>query len=334
MSIFVTDFYSGFLWVAGVFLTLQSSSLRRSLCSGNKIYILIITRIFRNLILFTEMNLIKTSEELSHYRMMLEDKKKSVGFVPTMGALHKGHISLVKEALSQTDSVIVSIFVNPTQFNDPHDLKNYPRDLVKDMELLSAYPELEAVFAPDVEDIYPNMIKRSFNFGNLDKVMEGAFRPGHFDGVAQIVCKLFDLVKPHKAFFGQKDFQQLTIIKNLVNQFNYNIEIISCPIIREADGLAMSSRNQRLSLVEREHAVNIPRVLYEAKKKAAEMDVEKLKEWTIFTLNKDPLIQVEYFEIVDSIELKSIKNWSQAGVKVGCIAVKIGKIRLIDNIIF
>lgn len=280
------------------------------------------------------MKLIKTSEELINYRIMLEAQKKSVGFVPTMGALHKGHISLVEEALRQTDSVIVSIFVNPTQFNDPLDLRNYPRNLGKDMELLSSYPNVESVFAPEVVDIYPTMNRRSFNFGNLDKVMEGAFRPGHFDGVAQIVCKLFDLVKPHKAFFGQKDFQQLTIVKNLVKQFNYNIEIVTCPILREADGLAMSSRNQRLTPLEREHAVEISRVLFEAKKKASEIDVDNLKEWTIFTLNNDPLIHVEYFEIVDSLELKSIKNWSQPGVKVGCIAVKIGKIRLIDNIIF
>jgi pantoate--beta-alanine ligase len=280
------------------------------------------------------MNLIKTSEELKFFRKILEDRKNSVGFVPTMGALHKGHISLVEEALRQTDSVIVSIFVNPTQFNDLIDLKNYPRNLSKDLELLSVYPKLEVVFAPEVDDIYPKKDKRVFDFGNLDKVMEGAYRPGHFNGVAQIICKLFDLVKPHKAFFGQKDFQQVTIVKNIVKQFKFNVEIVSCPIIREADGLAMSSRNQMLTPLEREHAATISQVLFEAKRKASEMDVENLKEWTIFTLNKDPLIRVEYFEIVDFLELRSIKSWSQPGGKVGCIAVKIGKIRLIDNLIF
>jgi pantoate--beta-alanine ligase len=251
-----------------------------------------------------------------------------------MGALHKGHLSLVDEAVKHTDIVIVSIFVNPTQFNDANDLNNYPRDLNKDLEILSVFPQIGAVFAPEVEDIYPEPETRVFNFGNLDKIMEGAHRPGHFHGVAQIIIKLFNLVKPHKAFFGQKDFQQVAIVKNIVRQFNFNTEIITCPIIREADGLAMSSRNQLLSPLEREHASGISRVLFETQKKASEMDVENLKEWTIFTLNKDPLIRVEYFEIVDSLNLKPVKSWKEKGLKVGCIAVKIGKIRLIDNILF
>ena len=279
------------------------------------------------------MNLIKTSIELISFRKKLEDGKRTVGFVPTMGALHKGHLSLVVEALKQTDIVIVSIFVNPTQFNDPNDLKKYPRDLAKDLELLSAFHQVGAIFAPEVEDIYPEPENVVFDFGNLDKIMEGAHRPGHFNGVAQIIVKLFNLVKPHKAFFGQKDFQQVIIVKNIVHQFNFPIEIIACPIIREPDGLAMSSRNQLLSPVERKHAANISLVLFEAQKKAAEMNVEKLKEWAIFTLNKDPLITVEYFEIVDSHNLNPVKSWKEKGVKVGCIAVKIGKIRLIDNII-
>jgi pantoate--beta-alanine ligase len=280
------------------------------------------------------MDLIKTSKELIYFRKNLEDSKLKVGFVPTMGALHKGHLSLVDEAAKQTDIVIVSIFVNPTQFNDPNDLKNYPRNLVKDIELLSVFPQIRALFVPDVKDIYPEPETRVFDFGNLDKIMEGAHRPGHFNGVAQIIIKLFNLVKPHKAFFGQKDFQQVAIVKNIVQQFKFNIEIIACPIIREPDGLAMSSRNQLLSPLEREHASSISRVLSEAQKKASEVNVENLKEWTIFTLNKDPLIRVEYFEIVDSFDLKPVISWKEKGLKVGCIAVKIGKIRLIDNIIF
>ncbi len=280
------------------------------------------------------MNLIKTNIELIEFRKSLDFTRYIIGFVPTMGALHKGHLSLVDEAVKQTDIVIVSIFVNPTQFNDPDDLKNYPRNLAKDLNLLSVFPAIKAVFAPEVDQIYPKPETRVFDFGNLDKIMEGAHRPGHFNGVAQIIVKLFELVKPHKAFFGQKDFQQVSIVKNFVRQFNYNIEIISCPIIREPDGLAMSSRNQLLSPSERKEASTISRVLFEAQKKAKDLDVEKLKEWTIFTLNKNPLIRVDYFEIVDSIDLKPVKDWNENGVKVGCVAVKLGKIRLIDNIIF
>jgi pantoate--beta-alanine ligase len=280
------------------------------------------------------MNLIRTSKELINFRQGLEIDHKSVGFVPTMGALHKGHLSLVEEAQKQVDSVIVSIFVNPTQFNDPEDLKKYPENLSRDLEILKPYSKLKAVFAPSVDDIYPVPDKRIFDFQGLDKVMEGAYRPGHFNGVAQVVSKLFLLVKPHKAFFGQKDFQQLLIVKNLVRQLDMNIEIISCPIIREPDGLAMSSRNQFLHPDERKHAAFISQVLMEGKKKASEMDVDKLKEWITFTLNNDPYIQVEYVEIVDTSDLKPVKNFRQNGEKIGCVAVKIGKVRLIDNLIF
>lgn len=280
------------------------------------------------------MKLIKTSRELTGLLEKTRKDNKSIGLVPTMGALHRGHLSLVEEAEKHVDTVIVTIFVNPTQFNDSDDLKNYPRDLEQDLGMLKAFRKIEAVFAPDVKEMYPEPDSRVFDFGYIEKVMEGSFRKGHFNGVAQIVSKLFSLINPDKAFFGQKDFQQLTIIRHLVKMLNMDIEIISCPIIREPDGLAMSSRNQLLSPVERKHAALISKTLFEGRLKAVNMSVDNLKEWITFTLNNDPLIKVEYFEIVDSIDLSPIKNWDNKGEKVGCIAVKIGKIRLIDNIVF
>lgn len=280
------------------------------------------------------MELINTTANLKIYRSRLGIEGGVVGFVPTMGALHSGHLSLVDAAAKFSDYVIVSIFVNPTQFNDPDDLRNYPRDLEKDIDLLSAQDKTHAVFTPEVNDIYPNPDSRIFDFGNLDKVMEGAHRPGHFNGVAQVVSKLFEIVEPHKAFFGQKDFQQLTIIRQLVKQMNSDIEIISCPIVRENDGLAMSSRNQLLTTEERLHAANISKILFKSKELAKSLDVNKLTEWVIRELNNDTLLQVDYFQVVDSLTLMPVEKWSHPGVKQGCVAVKIGKVRLIDNIKF
>jgi len=257
-----------------------------------------------------------------------------VGFVPTMGALHNGHLSLVDAASKISDHVIVSIFVNPTQFNDPHDLQNYPRDLEKDMALLSDHGKTSAVFTPEVKDIYPEPDSRIFDFGNQDKIMEGSHRPGHFNGVAQVVSKLFEIIEPDKAFFGQKDFQQLAIIRQLVKQLNSDIEIIACPIVRENDGLALSSRNTLLTHEEKIHAANISKILFKSVKLAKSLEVEKLTEWVIKELNNDPLIMVEYFQIVDSLTLIPVEKWNQPGDKHGCVAVKIGKIRLIDNIKF
>jgi pantoate--beta-alanine ligase len=280
------------------------------------------------------MEIITTKANLKLYRSMLGIEGGVVGFVPTMGALHKGHLSLIEEASKLCDYVVVSIFVNPTQFNDPNDLRNYPRDLEKDIALLSSQEKTTAVFAPEPNDIYPEPDTRIFNFGNLDKVMEGAHRKGHFNGVAQVVSKLFDIVEPHKAFFGQKDFQQLAIIRQLVKKMNSDIEIISCPIIREEDGLAMSSRNTLLSHEERIQAVNISRTLFKSKDLAKSLEINKLTEWVVSEINKTPLLQVEYFQIVDSHTLMPVEKWSQPGQKQGCVAVKIGNIRLIDNINF
>jgi pantoate--beta-alanine ligase len=258
------------------------------------------------------------------------------GFVPTMGALHNGHISLVNAAVISCPGVVVSIFVNPAQFNDKEDLKNYPRTLDKDLDLLGkAMRENDLVFTPDVHEIYPEEDKRIFRFGNLDKVMEGLHRPGHFNGVAQVVTRMFDIIKPDIAYFGQKDFQQLTIIKELVRQTGNKVKIICCPIIRESNGLAMSSRNQLLEPEIREKAGIIFRTISEVAAMTANNEIIVIKEFVKNSINKADGFTVEYFEIVDDIELIPLKHKSEVrkGMKYfGCIAVKAGKIRLIDNI--
>lgn len=267
---------------------------------------------------------------------ILNIKKKEglrIGFVPTMGALHEGHLSLVEKAGQETDFVVVSIFVNPTQFNDKGDLERYPRNLQNDVNLLSP-TACQLVFAPEPEEIYPEPDTRQFDFGTLERVMEGKFRPGHFNGVAQVVSKLFDIVKPDKAFFGQKDFQQLAIINEMVRRLNYPVVIVPCPIIRETDGLAMSSRNMLLSQEQRKNAVHISATLFEAANKTGELTVEELCKWVINRINENGYLNTEYFEIVDSVTLLPVKNWNDPGEKVGCIAVHCGKIRLIDNIKF
>lgn len=278
------------------------------------------------------MLLLKSFKELNEFRNTIKTSD-ILGFVPTMGALHKGHISLVDIACEESDVVLVSIFVNPTQFNDPADLKRYPRNIDADLKLLSQTC-VGAVFIPEIEDIYPEPDQRIFDFGNLTNIMEGSQRPGHFNGVAQVVSRLFDMVKPLKAFFGEKDFQQLAVIKKLVKLMDYNIEIVPCPTIREDDGLAMSSRNTLLNPEQRVKAPLIYKTLLKAREIYKEKSVEELKEWLTDSLNAQALFKVEYFEIVDDHELTAVKSWEWNGMKRGCIAVKIGNIRLIDNIIF
>jgi len=279
------------------------------------------------------MQVVKYINEL---RTLLDHSRKeglTIGFVPTMGALHAGHLSLVEMAGQQTDFVVVSIFVNPTQFNDKADLDRYPRDLQKDLDLLASSP-CQLVFAPEPEEIYPEPDTRQFNFGTLEQVMEGQFRPGHFNGVAQVVSRLFDIVQPDKAFFGQKDFQQLAIIREMVRKMKLGIEIVSCPIIREADGLAMSSRNMLLDAVQRKSAVHISATLSEAKNKTGDLSVEELCRWVIARINENGQLNIEYFEIVNSETLLPVKSWDEPCDKLGCIAVHCGKVRLIDNIKF
>ncbi len=265
----------------------------------------------------------------------LKNSGNSVGLVPTMGALHEGHLSLIRQSIAETGVTVVSIFVNPTQFNEKKDLEKYPRNIKGDLDILQRLlRKNDLVFTPDVPEIYPEEDTRVFDFGHLDKNMEGVFRKGHFNGVAQVVSKLFDIITPDKAYFGEKDYQQLAIITLLVNQQNYPVEIVPCPIVREADGLAMSSRNQRLSTREREEAAVIYQTLSQAIHKAKHLGVDEVKRWVMDTLNDCKLLQVEYFEIVDGSQLKPVKSWSEKGKKIGCIAVWAGKIRLIDNITF
>lgn len=279
------------------------------------------------------MQVLNTKNELINLLGQYRKEGKKIGFVPTMGALHSGHLSLVKESKKNSDLTVVSIFVNPTQFNDPEDLKRYPRTLEKDVELLKTV-DCDLVFAPSVEEIYPEPDTRKFDFGYLETVMEGAKRPGHFNGVGQVVSRLFDIVKPDKAFFGMKDFQQVAIIKDMVKQLNFPIEIIPCPIIREESGLALSSRN---TLLDEEHKKNAPHIyatLKKARNLASQMNVAELKKWITEEINRNLYLETEYVEIVDDTTLNIVQSWEEKGTKVACVAVYAGKIRLIDNIVF
>ncbi|HDP55611.1 MAG TPA: pantoate--beta-alanine ligase, partial [Bacteroidetes bacterium] len=278
----------------------------------------------------------KTIATVSDLKAELSKSIKSgltIGFVPTMGALHKGHLELMKEARAQNDIVVVSIFVNPTQFNNPTDLQRYPRTLQKDKEKC-ADVGVDIVFAPAVEEVYPTVDERVFDFGNLDKVMEGKHRPGHFNGVAQVVSKLFDMVQPTRAYFGQKDYQQLAIIRKLVSDFNMDVEIVACHTVRENDGLAMSSRNALLSLQQRASAPLIAKTLLAARNQKESKTVQELINWVINEVNADPELEVEYFEIANAQTLQPVNDWADAQELVGCIAVQVGNVRLIDNVMF
>ncbi len=275
-------------------------------------------------------------KNISEVKLILSDlhtKGLTIGFVPTMGALHLGHISLVERAVRENDIVVVSIFVNPTQFNDKSDLKNYPRTPEKDLALIEK-SGVHYVFMPSEHEIYPEPDTRVFDFGNLDKVMEGAHRPGHFNGVAQVVSKLFNIVNPHRAYFGQKDFQQLAIIRQMVKQLNQSVEIIPCPIIREKDGLAMSSRNLLLEPEIRQCAPLIYKTLSEARNKVGLLSVKEMISWVEENINKEPYLSVEYFSLSDSTTLQPVNSWNDSNSIIGCIAVRAGKIRLIDNVYF
>ena len=258
---------------------------------------------------------------------------KSIGLIPTMGALHEGHLSLIDASLRSNDISVISIFVNPTQFNDRNDFKKYPRDIDKDLELIRL-KGCDLVFIPAEEEIYPEKDQRVFDFGTLDKYMEGKYRPGHFNGVAQIVSRLFSIIEPDKAYFGEKDFQQLVIIKKLVQQLCIPVEIVSCPIIREPDGLAMSSRNRLLTPVQRKSTARISKVLMNAKSIARKMEIVRLKDYVTSEIDSDPNLKTEYFEIVLESDMIPLKKWPEKSPVIACIAVKAGHIRLIDNIKF
>ncbi|MBR4349668.1 MAG: pantoate--beta-alanine ligase [Bacteroidales bacterium] len=276
----------------------------------------------------------KTRDEISAAIAELRRQNKTLGFVPTMGALHNGHLSLVKKSMSENDCTAVSIFVNPTQFNNKHDLQTYPRTVDADVKLLEE-TGADIAFVPSVETMYPeglDNVTESYDFGFIGQVMEGAARPGHFNGVGIVVHRLFDLVKPDRAYFGMKDFQQIAIIREMVRQCNINIEIIPCPIVREDDGLALSSRNTRLNEEQRRQAVQISQTLFKAVGLVGEKSVDEVKEFVISTVNSVPLLDVEYFEIVDGYSLQTISSWNEAEWVVGCITVNVGDVRLIDNI--
>ena len=279
------------------------------------------------------MKIIESGKDLSAEVGILKENGNSIGFVPTMGALHDGHLSLIDYANKHNDIIVVSIFVNPTQFNDQNDYAKYPRITEEDIKKLKKV-KCDILFTPSEKEMYPVEDKREFDFGKLDKVMEGEHRPGHFRGVALIVSKLFEIVSPDKAYFGEKDFQQVAIIKHFTKQLQFNVEIISCPIIREDDGLAMSSRNMLLSNEQRANVSLISKTLFDAKEKAKSMTVSETKDWVIRTINENPFLDVEYFEIVDDTKLEPVNNWFQKAGSVGCIAVHVGTIRLIDNIRF
>lgn len=280
------------------------------------------------------MEIVKSIADLEIRVSSLKREGKTIGLVPTMGALHEGHLSLIRKSVEQNDFTIASVFVNPTQFNNKEDLAKYPRTLERDAELLAA-AGCRLLFAPDTSDIYTEeeLAKPfSFDFKGLDRVMEGKFRPGHFNGVVQIVSKLFSLTKPDRAYFGEKDFQQLSIIRLMNETYGFGIDIVACPIVREESGLAMSSRNALLSDAERAVAAHIYAVLAESRTFMPDTPVAELKECAVRAIEQKPELRVEYFEIVDGKTLQEIEDWRDSDYIVGCITVYCGKVRLIDNI--
>lgn len=266
-------------------------------------------------------------QKLQAYRM----EGKTIGFVPTMGALHRGHASLVERSVAENDITVVSVFLNPTQFNDKKDLEKYPRTLEADCEMMSAYGA-HIVFAPSVEEVYPEPDTRVFSYPPTDSVMEGAFRPGHFNGVCQVVSKLFQYVEPDKAYFGEKDYQQIAVIRRMVDDLQFKVQIVPCPVIRDESGLAMSSRNTLLTDDECLLAANIYRVLQESR--ALNKTVSETKQYVVDALNAIAGLEVQYYSIVDGYTLADVSAWDEAESVVGCITVFCGAtpIRLIDHI--
>ncbi len=280
------------------------------------------------------MKTIRTVEQLRSAVAEAKAAGRTIGLVPTMGALHDGHISLVRKAREDNDVVIVSVFVNPTQFNNPDDLRTYPRTEEADCALLSA-EGVDFAFIPSVEEIYPEPDTRVFDLGPVAEVMEGAMRPGHFNGVAQIVSKLFMWAEPDRAYFGHKDIQQIAVIRRMAGIIGFKGEIVPCPIHREADGLAMSSRNTRLTAEQRAIAPAIYRSLRMAADMAAQGGtVEQVRKAAIDAVNATPGLEVEYFEIVDPVTMQPLGEWNEGREALGCITVYCGDVRLIDNITF
>ena len=277
------------------------------------------------------MKLVHSIAELQNDLFYCRKEGKKIGLVPTMGALHEGHASLVRSSVAENGITVVSVFVNPTQFNDKNDLKNYPRTPEADCAILEA-AGADIVFMPTVEVIYPEPDTRQFDFGMVDKVMEGATRPGHFNGVAQVVSRLFALVNPARAYFGEKDFQQIAVIKAMVEQLAIDIEIVECAIVRGEDGLALSSRNELLTPEHRAAAPHIYATIKQCAEKMATMTPAELTEWVIKTIDSNPLLKTIYFEAVDAKTMQKVEAWSDSERIQGCCAIQAGEIRLIDNI--
>ena len=280
------------------------------------------------------MKIFHTTKELRSELSWLKNEGSTIGFIPTMGALHKGHISLIGKSKKETSFTVCSIFVNPTQFNNPNDLKKYPRTLDKDIELLEEI-KCDILFVPSEKEVYPEPDTRQFDFGTLGKVMEGSFRPGHFNGVAQVVSRFFSIINPHKAYFGEKDFQQLVIIRELVKSEKINVQIIGCPTVREQDGLAMSSRNSLLSPLQRQNAPLISQTLFKAAGLSKNgFSVNSVSNWVENQINSSDYLKVEYFQIVNEDGLIPVSGWNEGTGIIGCIAVYAGDVRLIDNVRF
>lgn len=281
------------------------------------------------------MKVLRTRKELADFTAPYRNAGKSVALVPTMGALHAGHISLMNRAVAENDLVVASVFVNPTQFNDKRDLESYPRNEQADFALLDN-AGVDAVFAPSVEEVYPEGENEDhiFDLGSVAEVMEGARRPGHFQGVAQIVSKLMRIVAPTRAYFGEKDFQQIAVIRRMVSTEGIDVEIIACPICREEDGLALSSRNVRLSPAQRKTAPGIYRTLAESLDYSKTHSVSETHDFVVNRINALPECEVEYFSIVDGQTLQEVSSWDDAPDITGCITVYCGSVRLIDNIAY
>jgi pantoate--beta-alanine ligase len=270
----------------------------------------------------------KSVNELTQF--LLQNKHKSIGFVPTMGALHQGHLSLINQSKEKTELTICSIFVNPIQFNKQEDLENYPRTIDLDIQKLESVA-CDVLFLPSAEEMYPTKQYKSFDFGGLATVMEGEHRPGHFNGVANVIERFFAIIKPTYAFFGEKDFQQLAIVKALTKQLGLSIEIIGCPILREESGLAMSSRNERLTKAERTRAAIIYRSLIQIKNNYTKIAIEQATE-NFKTAVESEQMSLEYIEFADGNTLQPIKQWNETNYCVAFVAVNVGKVRLIDNL--
>ena len=279
------------------------------------------------------MQLIHTKKDLASFLAQERAQGKTVGLVPTMGALHQGHASLVKRSVTENDTTVVSVFLNPTQFNDPTDLEKYPRTLEADCRLLEACGA-QAVFAPSVKEMYPEPDTRHFSYPPTDSVMEGAYRPGHFNGVCQIVSKLFQAVEPDRAYFGEKDFQQIAVIRRMVADLGFKLEIVPCPVIREESGLAMSSRNTLLAADEKAIAPKIFQTMKASVALMGEKTVKEVHDFVVNEINSVEGLEVQYYSIVDGRSLAEVSDWTESEDIVGCITVYCGKqpIRLIDHI--